>query len=186
MKLTDYITLVTAMVAVSGLFAGLYQYIIAQKWKRSEFAAKHLEQLTTDPKLELFCKLLDWSVRLSSVPDKYRSLTDDDTFVHDWRILKEALLPDKKVGHVTWQHMLYRDLIDHCFGYCERINHYISIKLISIHDVSSLLYWLQQISKPRFMPEPEKYQWLFIDYLQRYEYRGVIELIQRFNIKTPI
>lgn len=187
MAIGELVALVTGMVAVGGLLAGLYQYRIAQKWKRAEFAAKHLEQLRQDPELELFCKLLDWSVRLARVPERYRSLTPEPDFVHDWRILREALLPDEQAkrekARLGWQHMLYRDLMDGFFAYCEEIEHYIAIDLISVRDVRSLRYWLRQLAAPRFMPEAAD-RGLFLDYCARYDYQGVLRLIGRFGLRA--
>ncbi len=180
MEIKDVVAIISSVIGISGLAFGLYQYTIAQKWKRSEFAAKHLEELSSDPELELCCKLLDWAVREVPVPDKYRMLTNESKFVHDWRILAEAMAPESSDCQFDWQHMLYRDLFDHFFDYIERINHYIAIKLISESDTSSLKYWLEQIAAPRFAPPDQKSR--FLSFIKRYEYDGVTEMMSRFEI----
>jgi hypothetical protein len=181
--MTDVIKIISVVgpiVGIFGLIFGLYQYFIAQKWKRAEFAAKELEKLSSDPELELCCKLLDWSVREVAVPEKYKLLAEEEKFVHDWRILAEAMLPEEDKCSYTWQHTLYRDLFDHFFDYLERINHYITINLISTKDVSSLDYWLEQIASPRFLDESKKN--IFLGFISRYDYDGVIELMKKFQI----
>ena len=52
--LRDILAIVGAVSALGGLAFGLYQYYIAQKWKRAEFAAQQLEKLSSDPDLDLF------------------------------------------------------------------------------------------------------------------------------------
>ena len=182
MELKDILSVIGTVLGFGGLAFGLYQYYKAQKWKRAEFAAQQLEQLSADAELELCCKLLDWALRRSAVPDKYAALTDEKTFVHDWRIMRQAMLPEEDSGEADWdwQHMMYRDIFDKFFNYFERINHYISIRLIAEKDVASLKYWLEQVSAPRFLPEDQKT--LFMRFLKRYEYRGVLELMRRFGV----
>jgi hypothetical protein len=178
----DIVSLVGTILAFAGLGFGLYQYYIAQRWKRAEFAAQQLEKLSQDPELDLCCKLLDWAVRISPVPEKYATLTEEKTFVHDWRTMLEAMLPEEDSDRVEWdwQHMMYRDAFDTFFKYLERINHYISIKLISEKDVASLGYWLEQITDPRFLPPEQKT--FFMRFIERYNYTGVLELIDRFQL----
>ena len=182
MEVQDVISLVSVILALGGLAFGLYQYYIAQKWKRAEFAAQQLEKLSADPELDLCCKLLDWAIRISPVPEKYAALTDEKTYVHDWRILHQAMLPEESSDKADWdwQHTMYRDTFDKLFNYLERINHYISINLISERDVTTLRYWLEQISDPRFLP-PDK-RTLFLRYIERYKYQGVLEMMRRFQV----
>jgi hypothetical protein len=181
MPLREVLEIVGTTLGLGTLAVGVYQYYVAQKWKRAEFAASQLELLTSDPDLELCCKLLDWAGRVSSVPQKYRDVTNDRTFMHDWLTMKEAMLPEEDSDRATWdwQHMMYRDIFDRYFGYLESINHYISVNLISVRDVASLAYWLEQLDKPRFLPDEE--QALFRHFIDRYQYEGVRELIRRFQ-----
>ncbi len=161
-----------------GFSVGLYQYYIAQKWKRSEFAAKLLEELANDERLSTCCKLLDYSTRSLPVPEHYRTLTSEKTFIHNWNTLSHAMKPESQVGEFDWQEMLYRDLFDYFFSYLERVDHYISIQLIDVNDVSSLSYWTEQIASPRFVRQP-----VFMDFLEAYEYDGVLKLMNKFNLR---
>jgi hypothetical protein len=185
MELRDILSIVGAIIALAGFAFGLYQYYVAQKWKRAEFAAQQLEKLSSDPDLDLCCKLLDWSVRVSPVPEKYAALTDEKTFVHDWRVMREAMLPEEDSGKAEWdwQHMMYRDTFDKFFEYLERINHYITIRLVSEKDVASLRYWLEQLVEPRFLPPEQRL--LFQHFIDRYHYQGVREMIGRLHADRP-
>lgn len=162
---------------VGGFTVGLYQYHVAQKWKKSEFAANLLERLANDERLATCCKLLDWSTRKLPVPDQYILLTDETTFMHDWEKLTLGMAPETKKGSFDWQEMLYRDLFDYFFDYLERVNHYISIRLITCKEVQSLAYWLEQLASPRFVENS-----VFMDFIREYEYSGVLELMDKFGI----
>ncbi|HEY5809168.1 MAG TPA: hypothetical protein VIT67_14440 [Povalibacter sp.] len=181
MTLKDVVEFGGTALALAALIFGVYQYYVAQKWQRAEFAAKQLLLLSSDVELDLCCKLLDWSGRVSSVPEKYRDATDQRTFEHNWLTLKEAMLPEEEADRARWdwQHAMYRDIFDRYFEYLERINHYISIKLIYVHDVASLGYWLEQLDRPRFLAPAD--QGLFREFIDRYRYAGVRELTRRFR-----
>lgn len=144
-KLTpgEVIAALGVVVGAVGFAIGLYQYHIAQKWKKSEFAAKLLEELANDERLTTCCKLLDYSTRKLPVPSQYRPLTEDSIFLHNWEALGKAMSSEVDMRKFEWQAVLYRDLFDYFFGYLERINHYIDIGLITAKDVSSLEYWLK-------------------------------------------
>lgn len=177
----ETISSLSSVIGIAGLAFGLYQYYIAQKWKKSEFAAQQLEKLDSDPDLALCCKILDWSERDLPVPERYKSFTDESAFHHDWELLCKAMVPEQINGvFENWKCLVYRDIFDRFFAYLERINHFIEIRLVSEKDVSSLEYWLEEISHPRFA-DPNKSK-VFIDFIQAYEYSGVIKLIQRFDV----
>lgn len=175
--IADLAALIAVMVGFGGLVFGLRQYYIGQKWKKSEFAAAILEQLVADERLATCCKMLDWSARRFPVPEQYRVLFEQPTFTHTWAKVITAMKPEEEKGSFSWQEMLYRDLFDHFFSYLERVNHYISIRLITVNDVSSLEYWLKQLASPRFVDQP-----VFIDFLRAYDYTEVFDLMTRFNI----
>lgn len=164
------IALATVMIAV-------YQYTKAQKWKRSEFAARLLEKLSQDPALLLCCKALDWKSKPLPIPPKYRLDENDGTFQHDVEILTSAMRPHTEVSTFCREEVLYRDLFDEFFAFLEEVDHYISRGLISVKDVSPLEYWLEAIAHPRFSQEP-----IFLDYLQEYEFNRVFDLMEKFDI----
>jgi hypothetical protein len=174
----DLVSILGLAGAAAAFTVGLYQYRVAQKWKKSEFAARLLEQLSKDPLLATCCRLLDWSARKIPVPEQYQALTEEAALLHDWDALIEAMAPEERKPTFGWQGVLYRDLFDHLFSYLERINHYITIRLITVDDVASLEYWLRQLADPRFVETP-----VFVDFLERYEYSGVFELMHKFNIE---
>jgi hypothetical protein len=176
----EVIAALGVVIGAVGFVIGLYQYHIAQKWKKSELAAKLLEELANDEQLTICCKLLDYSSRKLPVPSQYRPLTENSTFLHSWDALAAAMSTEATKSDFEWQAVLSRDLFDHFFGYLERINHYIDIGLIAVKDVSSIEYWLKQIPSPRFVRTP-----IFHNFIQFYGYEGVIALMNKYGIKYP-
>lgn len=179
MTVNDLADLTSSVAVLGGLIGfafGLYKYTVAQRWKKSELAASFLEQLVSDPQLALCCQMLDYSSRRFVVPEMFRPISNEETFLHNWEDLIKGMLPEYDQSRFSWQQTLYRDLFDHFFGYLERVNHYISINLIDIRDLRSLSYWLDQIKQPRFVKEP-----VFMKFIEAYEYGGVVELIDRFE-----
>jgi hypothetical protein len=169
-----------AVLALGGLFFGLYQFYNAQKWKRAEFAAVHLERLGNDPVLSAACRILDWRSRTIPVPPSLRISDDEFTFEHNWDLLSEGVKPESERNSFDRPMELYRDIFDSFFTYLEQTNNIVDINLVSLNQVASLKYWVQQVAKPRFGPPVEFGP--FIDY---YGYIGVRQLMRKFEVPEP-
>jgi len=181
----DLVTISLALAGIAAFLFGIYEFRIAQKWKKSEFAAKQLEKLTTDPKLVLCTLFLDWSPRKVPVPSAYRLMIKKTTFIHKWTTLAEAMRPEDEKERFTWEEVVYRDSFDYFFNYLEDINHFINIGLVSIRDVESLKYWVKEIAMPRFAEEMDRPQRsIFGDFLESYRYIGVFDLMKKFRINA--
>ncbi len=74
---------VTAVVAVLGISAGLWQYRQAQKWKRAEWVAQEVKDFLRDPAVSNALWMLDWKDRSLPLllpggdPGKYFDYTED-------------------------------------------------------------------------------------------------------------
>lgn len=179
----DFGALVTGIGVIVGGFFALYQYYKAQQWKKSEFAASILEKLSSDPELSMCCTFLDWSHRRLLVPEKYRVLTDEIAFTHNWATLVEALRSESERADFDFPLVFYRDAFDSFFTYLDRIDNYLSIGLFSINDVSSLAYWLSQLQNPRFanVTSDEPIAEPFMTFMKTYQYTGALNLMKRFR-----
>jgi hypothetical protein len=105
-----------------------------------ELAAKQLEMLLSDRKLATCCLFLDCSKQRIPIPDEYRIYFEKpgpDYFVHEWNALAGAMRPESESGSFPFPQVLYRDCFDHFLAYLELVNHYLSIGLFSLRDVSS-------------------------------------------------
>lgn len=163
-------------VGLGGLLCGLYQYWIAQKWKKSEFAASIVEKLVDDPKLALACQMLDYERRKMIYPEEFQKITGTIFFEHNWESLRIGLATEDTIYEFDWQQTLYRDVFDHLFIFLDKVNGYISINLIDINDVVGLKYWINQIEHPRFSEND-----IFTKFIKYYGYDGVDEIIFRFK-----
>ena len=180
MELEKVFQYVGGSIGVIGFAFGLYEYYIAQKWKRSELAAKQLELLESCPEIKFCCQALDYSARRIPTPEKYKVFTQDESFVHTQETMISGLPPESGMDHFEWPLVVYRDAFDRFFSYLEGINHYISIGLFSKKDVSSLEYWLKQLANPRFLKGDDKQ--VFIKFIRAYKYDGVLKLMDRFKV----
>lgn len=178
--MNDIKVTISLIIALCGLFFGLYQYYINQKWKRSEVAAKMLEKLYNSPYLNLCCKFLDWKERKFPLPEEYKILFDTgegEYFLHSWNILKPALRIYHPGDNFNPIEILYRDLFDHFFDYLEQIEHHLEIKLYTLKDISPLGYYLKALNDCHFCLDKQ----FFSKYLKAYGYEGVIKLKDRFK-----
>lgn len=173
------LNLLGLILAATGFLTGLRQYEKAQKWKRSEFAAAQLEKLVSNDELALACIFLDSNNVRVLVPKEFKALAEEETFVHDWSILVRAMTSglDSRSFPNEYRAVIYRRVFDKFFDYLELINHYITIKLIDISDVSTLEYWLVRIAQPYFVEES-----VFISYLKTFNYKGTIQLMRKFRV----
>jgi len=182
-SIKDILSGLTALIGVSGFGFGMYQYYKAQLWKKSEFAASQLQQLSDNPDLALCCVFLDWEARRIPIPERYQVFVKEDekSFVHNWDNVKRGLALENDEANFDWPYVLYRDVFDQFFVYLDRINHYISIGLFKVEDVYSLKYWLDEIESSRYLPKGEKD--IFIKFIESYGYHGVINLMDTFKLE---
>ena len=178
--LKDVLTLLSVFLGIVGLLFGLFQYYKAQKWKKSEFAAGLLEQLSSSPDLALCCIFLDWKARRIAVPEKYKVFTEDTSFVHRWEDLTKALSSDEEEANFVFPLVLYRDVFDQFFTYLDRISHYINIGLFDVKDVQSLAYWLKQLKNSRYAVKDGTTGEIinpFFKFINAYDYQGTKNLL---------
>jgi hypothetical protein len=178
----DITAIATPVLGLGGLAFGLWQYYVAQKWKRSEYAAKQLEQLTTDPDLWLFCVLLDWGTRKLPVPERYAKVSQKSVFEHDWKEFGEAIKKRQTPAEYNWQHAMYRDLLDRFCEYLRALNHYVKIGLIDKESIAPIKYWLHKLNQPPYADVANKT--MFMDFIDQFDYHDVFRLMERFGVPT--
>jgi hypothetical protein len=177
---TANLPLLTASLALLGFTFGLYQFRNAQKWKRAEFAAKQLERIAADPVLVAATRVLDWRQRELPLPSALRLSKDEEHFEHKWEDLAEGVKSESDRKSFSRQMEIYRDLFDALFTYFDEVNHYVEIKLITVKQISSLKYWLEQVAHPRFGGDVN-----FAAFLRDYGYPGTTALMARLKVTPP-
>jgi hypothetical protein len=163
-----YAAIIAVVLAVVGGLIAAREYRSGQEWKRLEFAASLLGRLTTDPKLETCCILLDWAPRRIAVPEAYRCFLPPNHpgyFVHTMDALREALNkrpadceaaseeakgnPAEGPLRFSWQEVFYRDYFDRFFDFLNEAYDCVRMKLLKAGDLKRLTYWLNKISKEK-------------------------------------
>ena len=174
----DILGIVAIVLSGLAFITGLFQYMKAQKWKRSEFASKLIEQLHENWYLSFCCYALDYSARRFKTPEEYTHYRDsEETFTHTTELMTNGVKTETEKASFEFPLIIYRDSFDKLFQFFENINHYINIGLIDIEDISPIKYWLEQVNKNRFNDEP-----VFKGFIEYYEYEGVTELMNKFSI----
>lgn len=177
-----------SLATTAALAFGIHQYRVAQRWKRAEFAAKHLARLREDSKLALGCIFLDWSLRDLPVPEEYQAVAPDgvSTFRHSVAGMLAAMRLEDEVDHFAWPGIIYRDVFDHLFAYLGETDSFIEMKLIDLGQVASLHYWIEEIQCPRFVARSRdeairSQSDVLTRFMERYEHRGACQLLQKFK-----
>jgi hypothetical protein len=172
--------LLSVFLGFFGFIFGLYQYYKAEKWKKSEFAASLLEQLSNNPDLSLCCIFLDWKERKIAVPEKYKFFTSEASFIHNWDHLTKALRPKENDANLDFPLVLYRDVFDQFFKYLDKINHYIKIGLIEVKDVQILEHWLNELKNSNYkIQDANNVDEInpFLEFINTYNYNGTKNLL---------
>jgi hypothetical protein len=166
-------TIVSALVFA----AALYQYIKAQRWKASEFAASQLAMLWNDERIRFACLALDWRVRTVRVSEAYGAIAPAPTFVHEVEVMQEALATEAKRMVFPWPRTYYQDCFDRFFEYLTLLNHYVEIGLFEASDIIPIRYWTRLLIEPKFATNAA----VFTDYCQYYGYHGVEQLATKLE-----
>jgi len=177
-----------ALIAGIGGFVAYKEYSNAQKWKRLEFAAQHLERFWSDPKIEACCIFLDWEARRMKVPEAYGVFTESKHFVHTHAQLRSAMnsslekdLAQSEAGPASeetshqfkWQEVMYRDYFDRLFDFLAQSNNSLRMGILKPQDLEQLVYWLSKILA--------EHKDMFEQFLTKYKYEQVAELFKRIS-----
>jgi hypothetical protein len=182
--IAETIKIMSGVVAVIGLFIGLFQYQKAQIWKRKEFAASLIARIAKEDDLKLAITLLDWKARVLPIPSKYLEVSQGEKiFMHSHLSLASAFdlnnreyLPETndielKQNDITLLNIIYIDTFDRFFEFLEEVYAYVSIGIIRIEDISLLIYWADRIATLQFEGKQ-----VFVEYLIHYHLHGVLKL----------
>lgn len=141
----------------------------AFRWRQAEMARTVLDALWADPLARAAMKMLDWS---------------DLTYDHDGRrtapIDHATRLAALRTTNTRFNldEQFIRDAYDHLFDGFERIEHYLTIDLITWDDVRGrLAYYVRLLARDRAQVEP---------FLQAYGYALATRLLRRFPEWQPI
>jgi hypothetical protein len=160
------------------LFFGIWQYRVAQRWKRNEFAASFLKELNSDPDLVACCNVLDYPKRCIVLAHQ-KTKDDKPTILeHDRQKLPAAMAISPPDDGFAPEQIVYRDLFDRMCSYLSQVANACSQKLIAPTDVRPLHYWLERILDVHGLADSS----VLAGFVKRY-HPGVIALAELFEKK---
>jgi hypothetical protein len=142
-------TVVSVVTGVAGSVA-YRQYKKSIAWKRHEFSANLIKELTSRPEIDFCFKAIDYpGERFLVVPQKYAPIFKTHTpyVVHDWAVFAAALRPDFNERDPV--KLLYRTCFDDLLILSSVLDDYIRAGTLEIDDVETFRYILAQIASPR-------------------------------------
>ena len=139
MDYKDWIDLATKLWAILVFGIGLYQYWIAQKWKKTEFVAQQMKDFDSAPYTSVAFRLIDWEDWVVQVPGEKAKLTVTDEF------LCKALRQEDD-GEFDDDEAYVRECFDAFWGGIDRFASFVDYGLLTREDlVPYLEYWVRII-----------------------------------------
>lgn len=168
----------------SAFCVGLYQYWVAQNWKRTEFVASEVEKFFGDAQVSAALLLLDYNIiRL----DEQGKRTRTGGYVYTDDVVTRSLAIHTKnqdeIERFSDEEMVARLAFDALLTWLDRFDHHIDTGLITVADVRiHLRYWVTKLADPRSRWKvAEFYDALYL-FAATYEYQGALTLFRRFEI----
>lgn len=170
------------LLAVAGFGVGLWQYHLAQRWKRSEFVASEIKDAFADRSVRVALLLLDWNERHYDLRERDDQDDLKDVVVAD-ADFAAALAPHAvRRGGYTHVEERVRVVFDEFLGRLQRFEHFVETGLVKPGDLRPYLrYWMDLMA----VPAPHKKSaatvdaiWTYIDY---YGYSDLRTFFTRFG-----
>ncbi len=163
------------IVVVLTFIKAVYEYMMAMKWKKSEFLSKEIKEFFSDSNVKTVCTLLDYNVRKIQINDKDFIVTDN--------ILIDSLLTHDKKQQFSAEEAVIRDMFDSFFDKLSNFNVLIQNGLVEKSQVKNYLsYYLDIICNPG--RKPNELIDVFNDYISYYKFNNVKDLIELYK-KSP-
>jgi len=175
MDIKEILTTLVSLVGIVSFIFAVYQYRQAQQWKRLEFVANQLGLLQSDSDLVLATIFLDISKRGVPLPEKYREYVGTHIFNHDCEVMYRTMAITYEN---TPEYFIYADVFSRLLGYLAQIFTFIEMKLITVNDVKSLKWILQDLAKPQWTSDKR----IFISHIST-EASDVLRLMDLFGIE---
>ncbi len=182
----DIFQAAATVVALIGLFFAIYQYRLAQRWQKSRFAAELTEKFHSDEDLILAWRFLDWHDRQIVLPSKFsEDGKNPQKFFYSIEKLAGAMsmqnrekspntgLLDLRDGYRTHEYLVYVEIFDRFFDYITQIYGYLRNRLVDEEDLTTVFYILHRLDNFTFQQKK-----IFQGYLQAYDYRDVLRMIE--------
>lgn len=175
METEDLVGLLTLAFAVFAFAVGLWQYHIAQRWKRAEWVAAEMRLFLDDPTVHTACLMIDWGLREVQLPPSGGAevpVTDDE--------IRDALVHHRhRPNGFKKKEAQIRDVFDRFLDGLERCQAYVRSGLVEPADfVPYLSYWAHHIVAAREGDKSVDRLVQLKTYASDYGYYGALELMQ--------
>ncbi len=173
---------ITAMVALLGGGAALWQYWRAQEWKRAEWVAADVKEWLREPEVRNCLLMLDWQER--KLPLLVADGTWTTTFVYREEMLLHALSSptSPQQQDYTDEEVSIRDSFDRFFGGLERFEDFRERGLVSVRDLKPYLrYWVEILADSRNIQKSAAVRTRLWAYVNDYGFEGTQRLARAFG-----
>ncbi len=177
----EYGTILALVGAMLSFVWGVYQYLMAQRWKSAEFALQELSKIIEHPNTKLVHRMLDYNAcKLTMLLGE----EEQEVFFNDER-LKWMLRPHVVNGKLSAVDMAVRDCFDRYFLDLERIHYLMRIGMIDKKVVYPYFgYWIDIMGRKNGDRKPKEVILAIHNYIHYYKLSGVINLFMHFGFYT--
>src|SRR5262249_17437523 len=145
----DAISSLTIVSGVLVFLVGVIQFLMAERWKRTEFLAKLYKDFVDDPDARRAMWMLDWQNRRIN----FGSDTHPVFVKYDYNMLISALQKHNNATIFTADEVRIRDTFDRFFSYVEQFERAIQNGVVHQRDVYPYFaYWLEMLNVDRHLP----------------------------------
>lgn len=177
----NWLTLFGLLGGGAAFVAGIREYVIAQRWKRTEWIATAVRLFLDDVKVQRALQMIDWSSKqICLFPDHPDPTRRDAIVVDDF--VARALLTHHKHGPFTNEEAAVRDIFDHLLDRLALFEQFVETELVSVEHLRAHLgYWLNNIGRVRDQSTKHARIGALHSYIQEYEFTDVEKLLNRFG-----
>ncbi|MCX6595312.1 MAG: hypothetical protein NTV70_02975 [Acidobacteria bacterium] len=156
---------------------GLWQYRVAQSWKRMEFTAAEIAKFRADPMVRRVYLMLDWEARRI---DLGLPKEGDNFPVIKHSLVASALVPHSEKEKFTLAEAAIRDHFDVFLEYLCHFEAFVTAKLIQPDELRPYLeYWTKKLAgEDKISRELLIQFWRFVDH---YGYAAARNLVCRLH-----
>lgn len=168
------------VISLSVLIKGLYEYTMAQKWKKAEFVSKEIKEFNADFDVKRAMMMLDWNA--NELPLKENEIENKTKFRFTDEMIYSALTTHKTTSGFTFEEAVIKGVFDVFFDRLTMIDIFIETKLIEVKDIKPyLIYWIEIIANSSNARKEKKVRDQIWTYINEYGYTNVKSLCERFG-----
>jgi hypothetical protein len=176
MDIKDELNALALVGGVVAFVVALYQYRVAQRWKRAEWVATEMRSFLDDPWVRVACSMVDWGSRRVHLPPA----ADQEVLVTDDEIRAALVHHRERPNGFSPKEALIRDTFDRFLDGFERCSAHVRSRLVDEIDLAPYLsYWAFHIQSARAGDTKVERLVQLKAFARDYGYSGAMELIEK-------